>query len=261
MKSEKTKLYLTGGLLVVLCVGLISFAVYTLYSKKSVLTKTSVTEIKEMINNGDKFVLEIASTTCGACTAFRPTIEKVVKDNDIKVYVIYTDKISESDREELFKTINFVYTPTVTFFDGGVESFAYRIEGNASYDKVVSTLKKLDYIKDPKISTVTVGKVSEMVNNGDKFILEITSSSCEACTEFKPTLEKVVNDNELTIYAVDIDKLSESDKEQLFEIVNFNSTPTLAFFDDGTEEFTYRITGNTEYNNIVSTLKKLNYIK
>ncbi len=106
-------------------------------------------EFIEKIENKDSFVLFIGSATCQHCDVFKETIKSVIKNYQIKVYYIDIHKFSEQQSNKFKTYINFSATPTTVFIYDGDEKTTYnRINGNLSYDKVVSKLTKAGFIEE-----------------------------------------------------------------------------------------------------------------
>ena len=74
-------------------------------------------QLVDKLNNQDDFILYISSVTCTSCAEFKPILEGIIKDKQIKVYKIEAD--------ELFKPSNdyipYQFTPTIVIIDNGSE--------------------------------------------------------------------------------------------------------------------------------------------
>lgn len=109
----------------------------------------SYQELTNMLKNKEDFVLVIGSETCSACKAFKPTMEKVIKEYKLDIKYIDISKLSEEDESELISIFAFRGTPATIFITDGKEEKTYnRIVGNEKYSKVVEKLKKNGYIKE-----------------------------------------------------------------------------------------------------------------
>ena len=78
---------------------------------------------KEMVSNGDAFVVVIERTGCSYCQMYMPIMEEVAKEKKIPVTFINTDNISEEDLDELSSTNKYLKknqwgTPTTLFMLG-----------------------------------------------------------------------------------------------------------------------------------------------
>ena len=101
-----------------------------------------------------------------------------------------------------------------------------------------------------------------LIDDKESFPLVIGSSTCSACSLFKPTMESFIKKYQVDVKYIDLSKLSEAEKNSLGSIINFQSTPTTVFFENGEQTSVYyRIVGSESLNNVVSAYKKMGYIK
>ena len=101
-----------------------------------------------MINNKEDFVLGIGSETCSACEAYKPTMEKVITNYNLRINYINIYPLEDEERAKLLSYVYYTSTPTTVFFEKGVAAGTHnRITGAVSYDKVVEALTKNGYIK------------------------------------------------------------------------------------------------------------------
>ena len=114
---------------------------------KSYFKEIKSEEVIEKINNKDDFILVISQTTCSHCAEYKPRIEKVANDKKIIIYYMEFDKLSDSDKVEFKKYINFDGTPVTVFIKKGEEkTAATRINGSASTEKILAKLKSNGFI-------------------------------------------------------------------------------------------------------------------
>lgn len=109
---------------------------------------------------------------------------------------------------------------------------------------------------------ISYSEYQEMINNKEDFILYIGSSQCSHCIEFKPTIEKVINDYDLDIKYINIYELSTKEYEVLKNKTKIQGTPTIVFIEDGiAKSGDNKIEGSKDYNSVVSKLKENGYIE
>lgn len=91
----------------------------------------------------DSFMLIVESSTCGACIAFKPTVEKFEQDNpNYEIYTITIDKLKdEQARSEFLHKYAVSATPTSLFFKDG--ELKTSIEGVIDEAKLTDTYKKI----------------------------------------------------------------------------------------------------------------------
>ena len=115
--------------------------------KRTTYDEISYKEFNELVENKKSFPLVIGSSTCSACSLFRPTMEAFISKYNIDVKYIDISKLSEDESNYLMSYVRFKSTPTTIFFEGGKQtSTVYRIVGSASMDEVVSAYKRMGYI-------------------------------------------------------------------------------------------------------------------
>lgn len=104
--------------------------------------------------------------------------------------------------------------------------------------------------------------LNNMLDKKNSFALFIGSSDCVHCSEYKVTLNRVIEKYNLDVKYIDLSKLSEKESGDISSKFPISGTPTTVFIDGGVEKDTYnRINGNVRYSKIVEKFKKNGYIK
>lgn len=110
-------------------------------------TYLTYSELETKLDNKDTFVLVIGSDTCSACAVYEDTMKKVIKENNIEIFFLNLNKLTDEERDKAHSKYVYKYTPTTVFIKSGEEIGTYtRIVGAAEYDDVVAKLKQLEYI-------------------------------------------------------------------------------------------------------------------
>lgn len=108
----------------------------------------SFKDYKNLIENKETFILEIMKTDCTYCEKIKPKLEEIKKEYNIDIKVINIANLSEEDNNELEKIIGYSGTPTLIFYNDGIElTKSSRINGNATKDYIVSKMKTNGFIK------------------------------------------------------------------------------------------------------------------
>jgi SPBc2 prophage-derived disulfide bond formation protein A len=116
---------------------------------KSYMKEISYTEYQELLKNKETFILEVMRTDCSACISFKPKITQVANDYKIEIKYINTDHISDKEKEKLFADTGISGTPTVLFYNDGVEkTVSSRINGSVSVDKIISKFKANNFLAE-----------------------------------------------------------------------------------------------------------------
>ena len=116
-----------------------------------------------------------------------------------------------------------------------------------------------------KLTTYTEISYDDYVNmmdNGESFPLVIGSSTCSACSMFKGTMESFIPKYQVNVRYLDISKLSDEQFNLLKSEINFSSTPTTIFVENGKHTSVYyRIVGSENLSNVVKAYTKMGYLK
>ena len=129
------------GVMFLLCTGCSS-------NKLSGYDEISYNDFKKLVDNKESFPLVIGSSTCSACSVFKPTMESFIKKYQIDVRYIDLSKLSDEEKQGLNSSINFQSTPTTVFFEDGKQtSVYYRIVGSETLSNVINAYKKMGYIE------------------------------------------------------------------------------------------------------------------
>lgn len=116
--------------------------------------------------------------------------------------------------------------------------------------------------KETNIKEITLEQFKEKITNKESFVVYVGNDNCSHCNNYKPILEKVIDDYNITIYHVDNSKLSDEEYNEFKTYVNISGTPTVAFITDGEEESTLnRIVGETDEETTIKRFKANGYIK
>ena len=100
------------------------------------------------------------------------------------------------------------------------------------------------------------------INNKETFIIYIGSSTCSNCASLNPTLNKVIQNYNLTIYYINVHNLTDDENNRLLSLINYeNKTPRIYFITGGKHDDVNVIFGNQAYETLVNYFKNQGYIK
>lgn len=99
------------------------------------------------------------------------------------------------------------------------------------------------------------------IENKESFVLYVGSSECSHCSDFKPILEKVITENNLDVYYINMANLSKSKYNAVLDKIDGNGTPTTVYLKNGKTKSSPRISGARDYETIIEFFKELNLIK
>ena len=97
----------------------------------------------------------------------------------------------------------------------------------------------------------------------DTFVLYLGSSQCSHCMEFKPTLERVIADNSLDVYYIDLAKVSEEQYKEIAKKTGLEGTPTIVYVEKGVvdRDDDKRIVGTKDEEETTDYFKTIGLIK
>ncbi len=149
MLKSKTFLIIASVFIILIAIGISLFLIFNprLKTYKSI----DYTQLQELIDSGDKFILFIGSESCSHCTIFKVTVNEVVSDYNIVVNYIDISKLSDEEYAYLNSHLSFSGTPTTVFIDSGDDAVENRvmtkIRGSKSYSEFTSELLKYGFIE------------------------------------------------------------------------------------------------------------------
>ena len=119
------------------------------------------------------------------------------------------------------------------------------------------------------IDEITFDDYKQMVENKESFILFIGSRTCSHCSEFKITLEDVIEDYNVNFKYLDIANLDEEERKSFSSDIRYDGTPTTVFIEEGADnsctlfscDSSKRIEGAQDYDKVIEILKNMGYIK
>lgn len=130
--------------------------------------------------------------------------------------------------------------------------------------------KEEDTFNDPEVEQqttykrlypLTYNELMRKINNKDSFVLLVSQTWCSHCQNYKPVLNKVLNDYNIDAYVIEIDELAEEEYNDIVTTLYIEATPNTLFFKNGQESVTNRLFGESDYDSVVSRLKENGFIK
>lgn len=115
-----------------------------------------------------------------------------------------------------------------------------------------------------KISTydeINYEEYSNLIEDKSDFILYMGSATCSHCSEFKPTLERIIKKYQVDVKYIDISTLSDKEYSVLKNKTKLKGTPTVVFVEDGVVKTSPKIVGAVNYNVALEKFKESGYIK
>ena len=148
MKKKNNIILITA---IIILIALIIFLIInSAKNTKGDLIEITYDEIQEKIDNKEDFIIILSQTTCSHCAEYKPTAKQVAKKNNIVIYYMDYDKYKKEIQKKILSDFKFDGgTPTTFFYKEGKEtSVMNRLVGTVSESKIVTSLKKLEYIEN-----------------------------------------------------------------------------------------------------------------
>lgn len=110
------------------------------------------------------------------------------------------------------------------------------------------------------LEKITQKELIKKQENKEDFILIISRTDCSHCISYKPKIEQIAKDYNLTIYYINIDKLSNTE-QFLADYKLSNATPITLFFKNGKEtSILNRLEGDLSAKKVKEQFKKMGFI-
>src|SRR5574344_2933518 len=108
---------------------------------------------------------------------------------------------------------------------------------------------------------IDLNTLESKINNKETFALYIGSSTCSNCASLEPTLNKVIENYNITVYYINVHNLSDDDNSKLLGMIDYgNKTPAIYFITNGEHDDINVIKGNQAYETLVKYFKQYGYI-
>jgi predicted bacteriocin transport accessory protein len=110
---------------------------------------------------------------------------------------------------------------------------------------------------------ITYKETKKLFDDNKSFILYVGSAKCSHCKEFSPKFKKVLDENKVYAYYLDLNELSTEEAIDFENYISISGTPTVVFIVDGEEESTMnRIRSSAVSKDYIYDKLKVNgYIK
>lgn len=163
----------------------------------------------------------------------------------------------------------------------GILSFYYHNELENKNNEIKELKEEIDTLKETYVnndennnqetsnlsgySNITLISVEDYKNkiaNKEDFIIIFTQTNCGGCIRFKPVLNELLLEKNLTIFEIDLKQISEEDFFYFIDDCSIESTPTLVFYKDGIEmDSSTRLVGNNKAEVVEERLRTTGFIK
>jgi len=262
MSKEKKKSIIFTVILAILAIALIvAFVIANLKQSGEIIdeeTKEIMEKFDEYYNSEKRTVIYYASTGCSWCEIQTPILENIAKDYDIDYYYIDSSKFPSKQRNDVLEKLGIKHSTPNTFIveKGKVIDIA---EGYTEGDELVEFFKENDmvskdaeYNQEKHITKIDYEQYYNLISSEGTHIIVIGQTTCPHCISFKPAINSVAKDYNITMNYLNLQKLTKEESSDFFE-----SLKTIEYKD---EEFVNNGSVGTPLTLIVENGKVKSYI-
>lgn len=263
MSQEKKKTIIFTIVLAVLAVVLIvAFVVSNLKASGEILdekTKEIMEKFDEYYNSDKRTVIYYASETCSWCKIQTPILETIAKDYDMDYYYVDSSKLPAKQRNEVLKKLGLEKHSTPNTFvveKGEVIDMAGGYTEGKDYVEFFKENNILPedavYSAEQYITSINYDEYSELISKDGTNVIVVGQTTCSHCIAFKPAINSVAKDYNITMNYLNLTKLSQEESNSFFD-----SLKTIEYND---EEFLEKGSFGTPLTLVVENGKVKGYI-
>lgn len=274
--NEKNK----GIIALVAIIGLIAFLIIiqavSSGNKNQSLSGSYSTDYEAALTASGKQVLMLGRDGCGWCQKFRPHINYLSSKYGFTYYYADTDKLTTTELsallEKLGVDVSSFGTPYVAILDSGekVGEIGGYVEESALFTQLQSygvIDSSASYVASEDTSSNTDTSTSEDEDNsvytslsfpdynaykqaydgGEKMAIVLGQTGCGHCTTFKPIINSIASENNITIHYINLKNYSSEEVQNLLD--------TLSSYFDGVESWGTPLTLIVENGKVIDSQK------
>lgn len=144
----KKRYLIIGAIVLAILLGIILY--FSLKPKENNLIEISGAELLQKIENKETFILVFSQTGCIHCQDYKPILNRVLTENNIKAYEINRTNLSKEDasiKNKIDELFHIDGTPMTLFINDGEEKTTLnRISGSTNYTNLKKILKERGFI-------------------------------------------------------------------------------------------------------------------
>ena len=125
---------------------------------------------------------------------------------------------------------------------------------------IVISLFLLTGCSSNSLRNINFKEFKNKIESKESFAVYISRTGCTHCENYEPTLKKVLKDNKIKIYKIDLAKLQQSEETSVKNKVKLEGTPTLIYINKGSADTKNALIGETTYDNTVDFFKEIGMI-
>lgn len=226
MKKENKKTIIITIVVAVAALALIAvFTVNELISSGVITTKADrevLSEFYENYNSKERTIIYYASPSCSYCQLQEPILETIADDYDLDYYYLDASSLGLKQRKEVLEKLGIEHaTPTTIVVEKGkvIDTAVGYKQGKELVKFFVDTEilpEDAEFSGEKNITFIDYKKYGEIINNGETNVVVVGKTNCGYCTAFKPTLNTVAGEYDITINYLNLAEMSEDESNSFF---------------------------------------------
>lgn len=243
MSKEKKKTIIFTVILALVAAILIAVFVYdNLKSTGNIQSKESkqvMEKFNKYYNSKERTVIYYASSSCSYCTLQTPVLETIAEDYDMDYYYIDSSKLAKKQRDEVLEKLGIEHaTPTTVIVEKGkVIDTAVGYTQGKEYVEFFKNSKMIPkdavYSAEKYITFIDYPEYEKLISSNNKSVIVVGQTSCSHCIAFKPAINSVAGDYDITINYLNITDLSQEESNKFTESLKTIEYNDPAFLEDG----------------------------
>jgi len=281
MTKEKKKTIIITIVAAVVALALIAIFTITELKKNGVITSKAdrevLSEFYENYNSKERTIIYYASPSCSYCQLQEPILETIADDYDLDYYYLDASSLAIKQRKEVLEKLGIEHaTPTTIVVENGkvIDTAVGYTQGKELVKFFIDTKilsKDAEYSGEKYITYINYEEYTNLIDDGENHVVVVGKTGCGYCTAFKPTINKVAGEYDITINYLNLAEISQDDSDDFFDdlgklgyddadYLNDGSfgTPTTLIFKNG--KIIHHFSGQRTISQLVREFTKLDLI-
>ena len=233
--NEKRKIIIVIGVVIFMVLGIFGFAL-----ADSKTSEEKYNEFQNALNGTNKSLVYLGSSTCGYCQLLNPSLEEMKERYDFDYVYIDASEINSSYLSKMLKDLNMssLGTPYLAVVSNGEVVDAQN--GYADYDITFKFLQENEIISSDSellLNYIDYETYEKLLNSNENQVIVVGQSTCTYCIQAKLILNKIVDDNDITVNYLNVSYLTEEEGEKFESSLEYFDgswgTPIMMIVKDG----------------------------
>lgn len=227
MSKEKKKTIIFTVSLAVIALLLIGALIFMELRENKVIGSPESNEIMESFNevysSKERSIIYYASTGCGYCELQKPILETIAEDYDLEYHSIDSALLSNSQRNEILEKLGIEHaTPTLVIVENGkvIATQVGYTEGSELVSFFIKNKileKGSKYSAEENITFLDYDQYKNLIKSNKTHIIVVGQSTCSHCIAYKPAINEVAGDYDITINYLNLTEMSQDESTKFFD--------------------------------------------